>query len=171
MAIEVSADKNYNIPEIGKPFTCFFAESTDMVNWKMMPNDHSYTASRYNACPALRFSKGWYYMICLEALPCVRYAPYIYRTKNFLDWEVGFHNPIMMWGDDDRTTHPDSCFTKEETELLETGLNINCSDIDLLEYDGKTHIYYANGDQMTYSFLCEAVYDGPLDSFLESFFL
>ena len=49
-------------------------------------------------------------------------------------------------------------------------LNINCSDVDLCEYQGKTHIFYGNGDQMTYSFLCEAVYDGPLDEFLEAFF-
>ena len=29
---------------------------------------------------------------------------------------------------------------------------------------------YANGDQMTYSFLCEAVCDLPLEDFLEAFF-
>ncbi len=170
MAIEVKSDGIHTVPQIGRPFTSFFAESTDLQNWRMMPDDMSYTASRYNACPALRYSKGWYYMICLEALPCVRYAPYIYRTKNFCDWEVGFHNPMMMWSDEDRKPHPDSSFGAEDLELLETGLNINCSDLDLFEYGGKTHIYYANGDQMSYAFMCEAIYDGPLDEFLESFF-
>ena len=43
-------------------------------------------------------------------------------------------------------------------------------DVDLFEQDGKTHIFYANGDQMTYSFLCEAVCDLPLEDFLEAFF-
>ena len=42
--------------------------------------------------------------------------------------------------------------------------------VDLFEFEGKTKIYYANGDQMSYSFLCEAEYDGPLDEFLEAFF-
>ena len=116
------------------------------------------------------YTGGKYYMICLEALPCIRYAPYIYRTDNFLDWEVGIHNPIMMWSDEDRKIKPGSTFTLEERDILETGLNINCSDIDLCEYEGKTRIFYSNGDQMTYSFLCEAEYDGPLDEFLEAFF-
>lgn len=171
MAIEVSDEEGYHVPQIGVGFTEFFARSEDLENWEMLPDDCSYTSSRYNACPVLRYSDGWYYMICLEALPCVRYAPYIYRTKNFFDWEVGFHNPIMMWSDEDRVPKKGCSFTDEELSLLKTGLNINCSDIDLFEYEGRTHIYYSNGDQMTYSFLCEAVYDGPLDKFLQSFFM
>lgn len=170
MAIEVSEEEGYPLPQVGHWFTSFFAESTDLENWTMMEDNQSYTAARYNACPAIRYANGWYYMICLEALPCARYAPYIYRTQNFYDWEVGFHNPMMMWNDEDRIPKEGCSFTEKELELLETGLNINCSDVDLFEYEGKTHIYYANGDQMTYSFLCEAVYDGPMDEFLEAFF-
>lgn len=170
MAIEVSAEDGFSVPEIGVSFTSFFAESPDLEHWQMLPDACSYTASRYNACPSIRFSRGWYYMICLEALPCARYAPYIYRTKNFADWFVGFHNPILLWSDEDRVPKPGCEFSPEELRLLKTGLNINCSDMDLFELDGQTHLYYANGDQMTYSFLCEAVYDGPLDEFLEAFF-
>ena len=170
MAIEVSNEESYDIPQIGTWFTSFFAESDDMENWTMMPDDCSYTASRYNACPALRYANGWYYMICLETLPCTRYAPYIYRTKNFSDWEVGFHNPMLMWSDEDRIPKEGCSFTEEELDILQNGLNINCSDVDLFEQDGCTHIYYANGDQMTYSFLCEAVCELPLDEFLEAFF-
>ena len=170
MAIEVCSEPDIEIKEIGIGFTTFFAVSEDMENWEMLPDKYSYTPTRYNACPALRYSKGYYYMICLEALPCQRYAPYIYRTQDFENWEVGFHNPMMMWSDEDRIPKKDAVFTEEELELLRTGLNINCSDLDFFEYDGKTHIYYANGDQMHYSFLCEAVYDGPLDRFLEHFF-
>lgn len=47
--------------------------------------------------------------------------------------------------DDDRVAHPLSNLTKEEKDLLETGLNINNSDIDLCEFEGKTYIFYANG--------------------------
>lgn len=170
MAIEVSSEEGFNIPEIGIGFTSFFAVSEDMENWQMLPDKYSYTNTRYNACPALRYSKDYYYMICLEALPCQRYAPYIYRTKDFENWEVGFHNPMMMWGDEDRIPKEGVVFTDEEMDLLKTGLNINCSDIDLFEYENKVHIYYSNGDQMHYSFLCEAVYDGTMDEFLEHFF-
>mgnify|MGYP003312864461 CR=1 FL=1 len=170
MAIEVSEEEGHPDPFIGTPFTCFFAESRDLEHWTMMSDEYSYTAARYNACPVLRFANGYFYMICLEAFPCARYAPYIYRTKNFLDWEVGFHNPIMMWGDDDRKVKPGCHLTAQETDMLENRLNINCSDLDLIEQDGKTRIFYANGDQLSYSFLCEAEYDGPLTQFLEHFF-
>jgi alpha-L-fucosidase len=175
MAIEVMSMRERDEgpdPVVGHPFTVFFAESEDLHYWEMMPNDCCYTRDRYNACPALRYSEGWYYMICLEALPAQRYAPYIYRTKNFVDWEVGFHNPMMMWGDDDRKIK-EGCpelFDEHWRELLETGLSINCSDLDLCEYQGKTHIFYTNGNQMTWSFLLEAVYDGPLALFLRAFF-
>lgn len=170
MAIEVSAEPGFETPAIGTPFTSFFAESSDMEVWKMLPNENAYTPARYNACPALRYSNGMYYMICNETLPCARYAPYIYRTRDFENWEIGFHNPIMMWDNDDRKVHEGCTLSEQELDLLEHGLNINCSDIDLCEVDGKTHIYYANGDQMSYSFLCEAIYDGGMDSFLEAFF-
>lgn len=168
MAIEVGGEGTEEIA--GHGFTSFFARSKDIMNWEMMGNDCCYTRERYNACPALRYFEGWYYMICLEALPVTRYAPYIYRTRDFRDWTVSVHNPIMMFGDDDRVPHPMSKLTEKEKDILETGVNINNSDVDLCEFEGKTYIYYANGDQMMYSFLCEAVYDGTLGEFLKGFF-
>lgn len=178
MAIEVKGLDNAitsgidpSAPEVGAWFTSFFARSKDMEHWEMMPDECCYTRDRYNACPALRFSRGWYYMMCTEALPCARYAPYIYRTKNFKDWEVGIHNPVMMWGDDDRVPKAGVTFDAETMDLLEHGLNINASDVDFCEQNGKTRIFYNNGDQMTYCFICEAEYDGPMDEFLEAFFL
>ena len=170
MAVEMSANPGRDDPAVGVPFTCFFARSADLTHWELLPDDCAYTPSRYNACPALRYAGGWYYMICLEALPCQRYAPYIYRTKDFDRWEVGFHNPMMMYGDDDRKVKPGCSLSPAERELLAAGLNVNCSDLDLCEHLGKTRVFYANGDQMTYSFLCEAVYDGPLEEFLAAFF-
>ena len=170
MAIEVSPNGEGHDPEVGSPFTCFFAKSPDLLEWTMMDTGCCYTRERYNACPALRFFEGWYYMICLEALPCTRYAPYIYRSRDLREWAVSDHNPIMMFGDEDRVAHPLSNLTEAELELLECGLNINNSDVDLCEFEGKTYIYYANGDQMLYSFLEEAVYDGPIDEFLRGFF-
>ena len=76
----------------------------------------------------------------------------------------------MMYGDDDRVPKPGCVFSEADLDLLEHGLNINCSDLDLCEFEGKTRIFYANGDQTSYSFLCEAEYDGPMDEFLEAFF-
>ena len=172
MAIEVSAEDGFPNEKIGVHFTEFFAKSADLENWEMLPDEYSYTPVRYNACPALRYFYEYYYMICLEELPALRYAPYVYRTKDFLHFEVGFHNPVMMYGDDDRVICPDceKNFDERERDLLYNGLNINCSDVDLFEYGGKTVIYYANGDQMSYAFLCKAEYDGKMQDLLEGFF-
>ena len=51
-------------------------------------------------------------------------------------------------------------------------LNTNNSDIDICEYEGKTYIIYASGNQgNTWGGLaCEAVYDGSLNEFLEANF-
>jgi hypothetical protein len=56
-------------PYIGKRFTEFFAVSKDLKNWALMDFDKGYTKLRYNACPSLSYSKGYFYMICLEELP------------------------------------------------------------------------------------------------------
>ncbi|MGB9717318.1 MAG: hypothetical protein ACP5PQ_01915 [Thermoproteota archaeon] len=49
-------------------------------------------------------------------------------------------------------------------------VNINNSDVDFCEFNGKTVIYYSWGDQKGTEFLAEAVYNGKLESFLKSFF-
>ena len=77
---------------------------------------------------------------------------------------------MMMWSDEDRIPKPGVEFSEKDLDTLQNGLNINCSDLDFFEYKGKTHIFYANGNQMTYLFLCEAVYDGTEKDLVESFF-
>ena len=157
---------------VGKGFTNFFATSDDLVHWTMMDDSIRYSDKRYTACPVLRYVAGddYYYMICLEALPLKRYASYIYRTKDFMTWEVGLHNPVLMVDENDRRIMEGRSFPKETEELIHTYLNINNCDIDLCEFEGRTHIIYLTGDQMTVGFACLAVYDGPLDQFFPSFF-
>ena len=170
MAIEVKYKNNFRDPAVGRAFTSFFAYSENLFDWKMLPEENCYTRERYNACPALRFYDGYFYMICLEAFPLYRYAPYIYRTKDFSEWEIGLHNPVMMWDDNDRLVKKGIVLPEKQLEILRNRININCSDIDLCEYRGKTHIFYCNGDQLTYSFICEAIYDGSEKEFLQAFF-
>jgi hypothetical protein len=42
--------------------------------------------------------------------------------------------------------------------------------VDLCEFEGKTYIYYLTGDQGGYGIMCEAIYEGPVNEFLQSFF-
>ena len=179
MAIEIaSADeekrwvKEYfeNDPVIGHPFTEFFLKSDDLYHWEWMPDDSCFGRDRYVACPALRYSNGYYYMICLEELPLYRYAPYIYRTADFETWEIGLHNPVLMFSREDHFPKRGVRFTPEQVARFRNYMNINDCDVDLCEYGGKTHVYYLTGDQCSYGTMCEAVYDGPISEFFEAFF-
>ena len=157
---------------VGQFFTEFFAKSYDLKTWELLPFEQAYTKERYNACPAMEFCDGYYYMICLEELPVIRYAPYIYRTKDFIDWEVSIYNPILMPSEEDR--HPkvgcEDRFTPDEIQRIAVHMNVNNSDIDICEYDGKVYIVYSTGDQKTYSAYAEAVFDGTMEQFLKGFF-
>ncbi len=154
---------------IGSGFTEFFAKSEDLENWNLLPFEQAYTPRRYNACPAMEFCDGYYYMICLEELPALRYAPYIYRTKDFETWEIGFYNPLFVPSIEDLSPKKG---VEIPQEMIDDGfkhLNTNNSDIDLCEFEGKTYIFYCSGNQgNTWGGLyCEAVYDGPLAEFLK----
>jgi hypothetical protein len=44
--------------ETGVAFTNRFAESDDLINWKLTPSECVYSKERYTACPALRLFNG-----------------------------------------------------------------------------------------------------------------
>ena len=57
MAIEVAGPKEM----IGVPFTILFAESNDLLSWKLLPmEEHIYLKEKYTACPSIRFYDGYY---------------------------------------------------------------------------------------------------------------
>ncbi len=179
MAIEIaSADEAKrwdpdcfnNDPVIGHPFTEFFLKSDDLYHWEWLPDSQCYGKDRYMACPAMRWSEGYYYLICLEELPMYRYAPYISRTKDFLTWEIGLHNPVLMFSKEDHFPKPGIAFTGEQIRRFRHYMNINDCDVDLCEFEGRTHLFYLTGDQLSYGCMCEAVYDGPMNEFFKAFF-
>ena len=155
---------------IGVPFTEFFASSPDLEGWELLPLENGYSRDRYVACPALRYAGGWYYMICLEALPLTRYAPYIYRTKDFVTWEIGLYNPILLASEEDRHPKPGAALSPESEARLAAHMDINNSDVDLCEYGGRTYVLYQTGNQQGDGTLCEAVFDGGMQEFLEAYF-
>lgn len=167
MAIEIGG-KN---PAVGKPFTCVFAESTDLVHWTMLDMmEYSYSRDRYTACPCIRYVNGYYYMIYLESAPCHRWIPYIVRSRDLRTFELGANNPIMWPDDDDKIVLFPERFKEEELDYLENAVDCNNSDFDLCDYHGKTVILYSWGNQFGKEFLALATYDGSSSEFLESFF-
>lgn len=172
MAIEADSVKNGTNQHIGTCFTEFFAKSYDLIHWELLPFENGYTKERYNACPALKYADGYYYMICLEELPCYRFAPYIYRTKDFCSWEIGFYNPLFTASNEDLYPKKGVLISDEDQKNQFRHLNTNNSDIDLCEFNGKTYIIYCSGNQgITWGgSTCEAVFEGSLKNFLTANF-
>ena len=76
MAIEVGKPPQV----VGVPFTMRFAESKNLLDWKLLPEACVYTKERYSACPALRYLDGWFYMLYLEARPGPSYETHLVRS-------------------------------------------------------------------------------------------
>lgn len=132
---------------------CFkFARSKDLDSWEKIPNlIFTGVNNEYSACPVLRYFAPYYYVIYLHAaIPGHNgWVPFMARSKDLVTWDLSPFNPIMEAG---------------------TGEGINNSDIDLFEYEGRTYIYYATGDQATWGTVRVAMYDGPMQEFYERHF-
>lgn len=156
-------------PEVvGVRFTIYFAESQDLLDWKVVPGC-VFSKDRYTACPVVRFSKGYYYMIYLEAKPGPLYEPHIVRSRDLAGWEDSPLNPVMSPSSEDKLV-ADPRLTPEQRKRIERAVNVNNSDVDLCEFGGKVVIYYSWGDQLGTEHLAQAVYEGTLEEFFEGFF-
>jgi hypothetical protein len=167
MAIEIGSPEKI----CGKPFTIVFASSKNLIDWELMsPEKYVYTKDRYSACPVIRYVDGLYYIIYLEGLPCHRWVPYIVRTSDFIEYELGIKNPVMFFDDNDKIVQRPEKFSNEQLEYINGAVDCNNSDVDLCEFEGKTVILYSWGNQFGKEFLAEAEYDGSMEELLKSFF-
>src|SRR5205823_6366827 len=132
MAVEVGGPKEV----VGVPFTVFFAESKDLLTWKLLPSECVYSKEKYTACPALRYLDGYFYMIYLEARSGPSYESHIVRSKDLKRWEPSRLNPVLAFSDEDKTI-ASSKLTPEQRLVITQARNTNNSDVDLCEYQGK----------------------------------
>jgi len=148
-------EKGYTMAyESDKPVQfCFkFARSTDLSKWEKMPG-LVFTGEKheYSACPLIRYFKPYYYVIYLHAPTAGHngWISYLARSEDLTGWELSPFNPILE---------------------AEAGEGKNNSDVDILEYGGKTYLYYATGDQETWGTVRVASFDGTEKTFFESHF-
>ena len=74
----------------------------------------------------------------------------------------------MTFSDEDKIiARPD--LPKVQQERISGAVNINSSDYEFCEFNGKTVIYYAWGDQKGTEFLAEAVYEGTVKDIVRGF--
>ena len=171
MAVECGAAAGCENPCIGVPFTIFFAHGPDLRRLTLAPFDEAFGKERYVACPTLHYADGWYYMIADEALPFYRFVPYIFRTADFRTWEVGAINPVLWYSEEDRSPAEGCSFSPAFLRQIQTEMDANVSDVELCEFEGKTHLLYCTGNQWSCGGVaCEAVCDSPVPRFLASFF-
>jgi hypothetical protein len=161
--------------EVGKPpevagtrFTARFARSSDLRYWELTRPECTYSKDRYTAPHALRQHNGYYYNFFLEAVNC-GYEQYVVRSKDLIDWELSPLNPVLKASDADKRI-ANSNLTADQQARIAGATNLNNSDIDFCEHDGRLIINYSWGNQQGTEFLAEAEYDGTLAEFLEGWF-
>ncbi len=153
-------------PEVaGVPFTARFATSVDMRTWELTPPECTYSQDRYTAPHALRYLDGYYYNFYLEAVPGPAYDQRVVRSRDLIEWESSPLNPVLVASDDDRVI-ANPGLTGAERERIATARNVNNSDIDFCEFEGRLVINYSWGNQQGVEHLAEAVFDGTEREFL-----
>ena len=154
--------------EIGAGFTCRFAESENMLDWKMTPKECVYAKDRYTAGHFMQYLDGYFYNFYLEAHK--GWEMRVVRSKDLIHWETSPLNPVLRASEEDRKpANPD--FTEAELKRVATAVNINNSDMCFAEYKGQTIIHYFWGDQQTPPCgFARAIYDGTQEQFLRGWF-
>ncbi|MHB0959504.1 MAG: alpha-L-fucosidase [Pirellulaceae bacterium] len=131
-------------------FTVKFAQSKDLETWTKLP-DATFGTDRYTACPTIRYAHGYYYVFYLEhRTPRWFFETYVSRSADLKTWYRSPLNPVLS------------------PQKIDD--SINASDPDLTEFQGKTHLYYAVGDQLTWMNIKRQTFPGPMADFLHAWF-
>lgn len=158
--------------EISKPhvtsWTARFAKSKDLKKWEILPEEYIH-GKRFMAAPHfLAWHDGYFYNFHVRNK--YGYSVFVSRSRDLKTWEDSPLNPVMRADEDDRKIAPGVVFTEAQKQRIATAKDINNSDIDVLEHDGKCVISYSWGNQHGTEHLATAKYRGTLASFLEGWF-
>ena len=161
--------------EVGKPpevagvrFTARFATSDDLEHWELTSPECTYAKDRYTAPHCLRYLDGYYTNFYLEDLPS-GYEQYVVRSRDLVTWESSPYNPVLCASEEDRRI-ANPRLTAEHRERIRGAVDINNSDIDFCEHEGRVVINYAWGNQHGVEQLAEARFDGTEAEFLRGWF-
>jgi pimeloyl-ACP methyl ester carboxylesterase len=153
--------------EAGAAFTARFAKSRDRRAWTLTPPECNYAKDRYTAPHCLRWLDGWFYNFYLEAHN--GYEMRVVRSRDLIHWEPSPLNPVLRASPEDkRIANPK--LTDAQRARIATAVNLNNSDIDFCEWQGRLVINYSWGNQQGIEHLAEAVYDGTEAQFLRGWF-
>ena len=168
------AGKYVLLVEVNKPvsFTFRFAVSKNMSDWEFLPETcRLHKDGRYAGGPAIYTlpDDPYYYVFYLEAYPECRYATSVARSKDLSEWTYSPINPVLMYSEEDKLI-ANPFLSLHEQERIKRALDINNSDLEICEFNGRTILYYSWGNQHGIEFLAEAAFEGTVKEFLQSFF-
>lgn len=152
----------------GVPFTARFARSKDLKTWTLTAPECVYSKDRYTAPHCIRYHDGYYYDFFLESMKG-GYAQRVVRSKDLIHWELSPFETVLMWGDEDKQI-ANPKLTEAQRKQIAEAVNVNNSDFDYCEFEGKLVINYSWGNQQGVEFLAEARYDGTEAEFLAALF-
>ena len=127
-----------------------FYESTDLIHWNKIAE---LRFTKYIACPTLKYVNGTYYLFYLlnDSNSHVYYTS-ISRSVDLKQWQQSGRVVVAPGTDEGQ----------------------NASDFDLVEYKSQVIMNFAignqDGDRPVWSDINKALYNGSLQSFVESFF-
>jgi len=153
--------------EAGTPFTIRFTKSSDLRAWTVTPPECNFTKERYSAAPCLRWSDGWFYLFYLEAHQ--GYETRVVRSRDLVKWHASPLNPVLRADDMDKQI-ANGNLSAEQRAKIAAAKNLNNSDVDFCEWQGRLALNYSWGNQQGTEFLAEGVYDGTLEQFLRGWF-
>lgn len=153
--------------EAGVAFTARFARSPDLRTWTLTPPECNYAKDRYTAPHCLRWREGWFYDFYLEARN--GYEMRVVRSRDLIHWEPSPLNPVLSASPEDKRI-ANAALNDSQRARIASAVNLNNSDIDFSEWQGRLTINYSWGNQQGVEHLAEAVYDGTLDQFLHGWF-
>jgi alpha-L-fucosidase len=152
-------DKRY------KPFTFRFLESTDLVHWTLLDKP-IYGDKKYVGGPALYYlhEDGFFYVTYVnefinEETRAMNYDTCIARSMDLINWEEGTR-PILF---PDYNHRP---FPRKHPAVFE----INASDAEFIEKDGKVSVFYCGGNQQGVCDNATAEFNGSLLDLFHKFF-
>ena len=120
--------------------------------------------------PVLDMEDGWYYVLYLEAGPGPTYTNCIARSRDLISWTYSPLNPVLMYDETEDKRIANPFLTEAEQRQIREAVDINNSDLELCEFNGRTIMYYSWGNQQGTEFLAEASWEGKLKDFLEAWF-
>src|SRR5512132_1448084 len=102
------------------------------------------SCNRYTALHCLRWLDGWFYDFYLEAHD--GYEMRVVRSQDLVHWEPSPLNPVLRASPDDKLIANETLTSQQRARIV-NAVDLNNSDIDFCEWQGRLVINYSWGNQ------------------------